>query len=61
MNAKIEPIEGTENVRLTWDGFERNGTDARMKADFDPCPYRGLTAKESAREWAKTVLNVEVL
>lgn len=60
MNTKIEPIEGSENVRLTWDGFERNGTDARMKADFDACPHRKLTARESAIEWARTVLNVEV-
>ena len=55
----IEPIPGTSNVRLRWLGFEQNGHDARMYADFDPCPVRGLSARESAADWARRVLGVE--
>lgn len=34
-------------VRLRWSGHY---------ADFDPCPVRNLTAEESARDWAASVL-----
>ncbi len=31
-----------------------------MHADFDPCPVRGLTAEQSAREWGRSVLDQEL-
>lgn len=30
-----------------------------MFVDFDPCPVRGLTAEQSAREWCRQVLHQE--
>ncbi len=30
-----------------------------MYADFDPCPVRGLTAEQAAREWCRRVLGQE--
>ena len=43
-------------VRLTWDSFR-----GRNYADFDPCPYRKLTAKESALRFAQAVLGTETV
>ena len=57
LNATIERHpENTDWCRLTWDGFNNE----RMFADFDPCPVRGLTAEQSAREWARSVLGQEL-
>ena len=49
------------HVRLTWDGIAGAGPQGqasagRIHADFDPCPYRKLSAMESAQAWARTVL-----
>ena len=54
IRATIGPIPGghypyPEYVRLTWHGHY---------ADFDACPIRGLSAIESATEWAGRVCGI---
>lgn len=52
-------------VRLLWSGIAgahtKGGASAgQCYADFDACPVRALTARESASIWARDVLGATV-
>ena len=51
MSVTFEHMPGTWIVRLRW-----VSGGIRMHADFDACETRGLTAMESAVDWARRVL-----
>ena len=57
----IEKLPNSENVRVRWIGISgiKTARGGVQFVDIDPCPYRNLTALESATVFCRSVLGQE--